>query len=599
MSVLQISGVRGKTFAQQARENGAYGAVSGDTDAQVLAKLLAAATPDVSGKADQVDLDAAVAAWPAAKVDAKDHGSDRFALAVVGASGQGVGIVTRDGFSPLAQTGEASIRSELYGDLPAQDALDLGARGTVLRARRDRKTGLTYYDSDVYGGRQRFLTRSDKAGRAHVLDSADVLTVHIGDGQSWETNPWEQVSRYAGDTDRERVLTLYYEGAGASPTEGPLGSGGGINIPGTVDDLIGFAATSNISISIAAMMAFQRYNQSAKAHVVPTIGLMKGYPGSNWWDPGDGIHYLGPGSTAWGNGFTGGTNLKALIEANVARYGKTVEYRCVSWTQGGQAAGTYNAVVYATDYDATLAALADMVSVYDALALAGTADRPLNFLISQVAAKSEWTTVSEAALAQLDFCRTNASGRAWMVTPWYQWAYGAATEGDPGDIHTDAVGTVRHGEWKGYVRHVVETLGLDWNPLWRSGVAITRQSAHVVRVPLARPSGPGFEWSSLALDTSLIELAPGWGFTIKRSSTPLTITGVAFSGLNVDITVSETVNVSDSLEVSYAYYGPGQAMPYTHAGVWGNVKMAGPSSVFFEGETLDAWLCAFKETVTV
>jgi hypothetical protein len=78
----------------------------------------------------------------------------------------------------------------------------------------------------------------------------------------------------------------------------------------------------------------------------------------------------------------------------------------------------------------------------------------------------------------------------------------------------------------------------------------------------------------------------------------------AISGINVILAVTETISPGDSLEVSYAWYGPGGPNPGANSGVGGNLVMHGPPSVLFPNghngatKTIDAWAWPFVETVT-
>lgn len=90
---------------------------------------------------------------------------------------------------------------------------------------------------------------------------------------------------------------------------------------------------------------------------------------------------------------------------------------------------------------------------------------------------------------------------------------------------------------------------------------------------------------------------PQKGFHVRRNGTELTV-APAISGLNVNLTISETLHAGDGLEVSYAYRGPGGIVTQ-YVGVGGNLRMTGPASVLFSGKTIDAWAWPHVETVRV
>jgi hypothetical protein len=251
-----------------------------------------------------------------------------------------------------------------------------------------------------------------------------------------------------------------------------------------------------------------------------------------------------------------------------------------------------------------------MLTLYDAMSLPGTATTPLNFYFCMPAGISNSTVYAVSNMGTLQFCRDNApgqggtwSGRAFFSSISYAWQFNGND-----NIHTGDYGTTRWGEWEGYAKHLVEDLGVPWTPLWRplSGGAITRVG-QVVSVPFARPNSPDFATTPMVWQNNRDDGVKEWpakGFHVVRSGVQLTVTP-AINGLSVDLTIAETINAGDVLEVSYAWYGPGGPNPSTDPGLGGNLCMNGPASVLYPqgwngaAKTLDAWAVPFIETVVV
>lgn len=316
-------------------------------------------------------------------------------------------------------------------------------------------------------------------------------------------------------------------------------------------------------------------------------------------------------NVSWTNMLTIINQANKLVASQISPAGtalrltQPVRYRSVGYTQGGSTDDTQ------AGKEADLAA---MVAAFDALNLPGTSITPLSFYIGLPAAVSNATVNGLSNYGTVSFSRTNAasaggtySGRIYFTAPSYPWQFAGPNDNGYANIHTGPYGAARWGELEGYVRHLVEDLGIAWTPLWRplSGGAIT-EAGQVITVPLARPPGPDFatgvlSWQNNADDG--IEDWPAKGFHVRRGGTDLTVTP-AISGMNVTLTVTETINSGDSLEVSYDWYGPGGSNPGLNTGVGGNLVMQGPPSVLFPNgynghpKTIDAWAVPFVETIT-
>lgn len=280
---------------------------------------------------------------------------------------------------------------------------------------------------------------------------------------------------------------------------------------------------------------------------------------------------------------------------------------------------TYRSVGYsqaASDVNTVAAKLADLTAMY--VAFDAILPSPaLNFFFGQPAPISEATQMQTSWFGTTSFCRTNApgqggtySGRCWAATTWYQWPFSGPNDPAYGDIHTGPYGTVREGEMEGYVRWLVQDKAVNWTPLWRSLSLPISIAGQVVTVPFDRPNSPDFAAGVMSFQNNADDGIMDWpqkGFNVIRGGAQtLTISSVVISGLNIQLTITETLSPGDSLEVSYAYYGPSVPVPPgASTGVGGNLVMQGPPSVLFPNgwnnvaKTIDAWAWPFLTNVTV
>lgn len=270
----------------------------------------------------------------------------------------------------------------------------------------------------------------------------------------------------------------------------------------------------------------------------------------------------------------------------------------VGYTQGGSADNTRAGKE---------ADLTDMMVQFDALNLNPT---PLKLYLGLPAVISTAVIGSDTNDGTQSFSRANApgmggpySGRVYASGPSYAYQFNG---GD--NIHTGDYGSSRWGEIEGYARWLVQDKGVQWTPLWRplTGGTITR-AGQVLTVPMARPAGSDFAAGVLSFQSNAddgIKVWPANGFHVKRGGTDLTVTP-AISGMNVLLTITETISNGDVLEVSYGWYGPGGTNPGLNSGVGGNLVMQGPASVLYPSgwngaaKTIDAWAWPFLETVTL
>ncbi len=304
--------------------------------------------------------------------------------------------------------------------------------------------------------------------------------------------------------------------------------------------------------------------------------------------------------TSWANMLTIINALNGLVPQG--KY-SAITYKSVGYTQ---AASDINSVA------AKEADLVDMIQQYDAI-LPG-----MKFYLGQPAPISEGTKMVTSWYGTTQFCRDQAptahgtySGRVFGVTPWYQWPFSGPNDPAYGDIHTGPYGTVREGEIEGYVRYLVQDLGIMWTPLWLSLTKqITIPDHHTIVIPFDRPNSPDFANGVLSFQNDPNDGIQDWpnnGFNVIRLSdnTTLSIIGITIDGMNVVLDIFEQLQPRQQLEVSYAYYGPGGSAPGLMSGVGGNLVMQGPPSVLFPNgyqnvsKTIDSWCWPFIQDVTV
>ena len=323
----------------------------------------------------------------------------------------------------------------------------------------------------------------------------------------------------------------------------------------------------------------------------PILEFCAAFPGSTWTTGrGGGLH---PGGTSW-------SEMLRIIRAidTMRPHGNPVSplYRSVGYTQGGS-----------QDPDTLAGKIGDLTAMlqdFDRLNLAGTRAAPLCYYLGIAAARSDARSTDISDLGTYAFCRANApgaggrwSGRVFATTPWYQWPY---TGRDA--LHTDAYGTVRHGEFEGYAKYVAEDEEPGrFTPLWNSLSRPVAVAGQTITVPFDRPSGAAFARGGLAWlaePNDGIGRTPAFGWAVRRNKSFLTISP-SLRGMEVDLQVSEPLRPGDVIEISYAVYGPGGPNPGKHSGVWGNLAMAGPPSPLFPGKRVNAWAWPFVKNLRV
>ena len=280
----------------------------------------------------------------------------------------------------------------------------------------------------------------------------------------------------------------------ASPTE----------LPGTLPTISSRSAAVRFSPS--------RRSEGPGICAAPNLEFCAAFPGSTWTTGrGGGLH---PGGTSW-------SEMLRIIRAidTMLPHGNPVSpiYRSVGYTQGGS-----------QDPETLAGKIGDLTAMlqdFDRLDLAGTRAAPLCYYLGIAAPRSDARSMDISNLGTYAFCRANApgaggrwSGRVFATTPWYQWPFGGSD-----NIHTDAYGTVRHGEFEGYAKYIAEDEEPGrFTPLWNSlsrPVVVTRQT---ITVPFDRPSGAAFArgvltW--LADPSDGIARAPAFRWAVRRNKT--------------------------------------------------------------------------------
>jgi hypothetical protein len=508
---------------------------------------------------------------------------------------------------------------------------NLGARGYVERV-WDYGTYWGYRTSACFGEVITHKTRYTPFGstlldrRAHMLNTPVPVDVHISYGQSWRGNTFPCIARFLGNPESERVLALHQ--SNTAHGYGPLTNGAGINIYAPIDDICGYDARGtdadnqtvstdlcDIAIGRSATICYQRFrDRYGVPSKTATLEYCHSYPSSTWTTGGntDGGLFLAGlqnGGFPWNQGLI----LQAAVTTQLATYGKTPAYKCVGWH----------------DSEGSLTNLSAMTAAYDALNLPGCGTTGMQFFMGQCTNSNPrpFEPTTDGVYGCYEFARANANGRTWLTNPFYPYRFEPAS-----DIHIDAYGTARIGEFEGYAKFCVMDLppeqgGGAFNPLWRDPAnaisLVTTGGVTTITIPIVKPPGPAFVWSILSINSTEIlypltapiagESAPlqtFWGFNVRNNSTQafLTLSTISISGMNIVITLP-AVTTGTSLEVSYAMYGDGAAWSGsavtaatqpngTHWDCWGNVCCVGDDGVMNPQFPLIAWLCNFLEDVT-
>jgi len=513
-------------------------------------------------------------------VNATDTGTlgDNALWAVAGSSYvlRGVNVrnvplyVGRDGFTYARLAPTSFLASESATFLLPQVAIDLGARGGVFSVR---KTGTTFYSyTSTQDGKFTLPYRAwDSAPvansglRGQLLATEDRLEVHMQYGQSWETHPMNTPSA-PFTVDGEGYQAYTFQNAFGDPLQY-------VGVESQISLIVGFMGIGpgvGQSIGSVATETLARVRRDLAYQMRSILNWSAAYPGYTW-------AQLRPGSEPWAAlvGYIAATKTYA------AKYGLTPWFRAVGITEG--AAGSSVDPVNAST------AMATMCSDFDALDVNSGGDA-LQFIFDVTPAVSEDTVPYAQSWQQIAFCRANANGRTWMHGPRYQFPY-------VDNIHYTPKGYAKIGEQTAWAKHVVLDRKQSWAPFWLTYTGANPNitvSGSTVTIQVNSPIG---YTGAVVRDTTTIQAATNDGLSVRVGGTPRTISSITLNTTSIVITLSAAIASSTAVEVSYCAYGAG-AVSGTHSGVWGNLKKVGPASRFFSGETIDAWLVPFKETVT-
>jgi hypothetical protein len=479
----------------------------------------------------------------------------------------------------FSRYGQARAREiALKGWSPAMLAQRYGARGTFSDLRLTSPRLIRYFSTQD-GLRAPYVTRTDRApiGRvktarpsAQILDTVDHIEVHIGDGQSQRTvgRSGKDVE-LTGKGEPSRTAWLYQEINGdGRPTvcHGTLGPDGSatniVDFCGLDFDLIDEAGEGGVSIDRVAAQTLQRLRDRSGAPVAPILAYCHGFGGASW-------AMLKPGSTPWEAGLAMTAAARSIAEI----YGKKLRFRSVGITHDSGNSG--DATPYKT-------ALAEWVAAYDALGLNRHNDKSeaelLHFFFDQSAPHADGT-IAHAAMLTFEFCLANPD-RCHLTGPRYPWP---VADG----VHHTARGYLCQGEVEALAKHHVLDLNLKWRPCF---ITHAKRDGRTITL-FVSPRMMGF--GDLVVDTTTIEANRQLGFRLLRETDSADIPcDVEIAGDVITLTIAGPLpGPNVSIEVSYACRGEPVPTTLGHTSCWGNIKRAGPASVWRQDETIDAWLC--------
>ena len=512
--------------------------------------------------------------------------------------GQGNGAGGSGGKTPWGRggVGGAGLPTPVAGDKPAS--------GLVRRRRWRRRAEQSRRQRRPRLAQVAVLMLTLSSGPPPPI-STPFLTpqVHISAGQSWRgiIQPGFTIASMGWNSQTQTLLTLgmlhpFYP-------SGVLNTAAGVGLPNNAvlapmrgyrpDMFFPIPGASTIDTANAvtmgrtAVLAQQLLRLRSGHFLTPIIEYTMMCPSSSWVSsPSNDCAGLGPGGHPWDNMLTINAAIQQFLPDRGLRLNPAV-FRSVGWTQGGS-------FDHSTPQP-TIDEFTDMTLAYDALALPGTDTEPLFFYVGIRAPNSADVVCTNAEVGTWEFTRANANGRTVGTAPWYQWKFNGNDS-----IHTGIYGVMREGEFEGLAKYVTEDEGTFFTPLWRSFALPITRSGQVVTVPFDRAAGSLFAtapmvWMSEPEDG--LEVWPQYGFHVWRGGVELTVTPT-ISNMNVLLTIAETINPGDALEVSYAFYGPGGPTINDRTGVGGNLTMLGPPSDLFPGKFINSWAWPFIETVT-
>jgi hypothetical protein len=213
-----------------------------------------------------------------------------------------------------------------------------------------------------------------------------------------------------------------------------------------------------------------------------------------------------------------------------------------------------------------------------------------HLLIDQTGGRTDDVNSQRAVQAQLEWAQANASGRDWLASPRYPFSLEDA-------IHHGAFGTLEYAERVGQAMAYIDRYG-EWQPLWVTGVAFSGADVTLTI------NAPRQTYGGLVVDAETIPAAAAnHGFSLHQVSTDtaITISSVTVGANSITLTAAATL--SGAIEVGYGVRGVVRATGTTeapsYAGTLGNIKRRGrdapaiiPASVRPE---LDHWLCKYRK----
>jgi len=236
----------------------------------------------------------------------------------------------------------------------------------------------------------------------------------------------------------------------------------------------------------------------------------------------------------------------------------------------------------------------------DARALPTSDGGKVHMIVPQGFAASKEAFVGWQPNDQLRWAKANASGRDWLAGPFYAYKLLQESIGQSA-IHGTAMHNVRKGETMGLAESYVNDPRIgSWQPLWWTNISIVGTTITITT------NTPAAALSGLTIDTTTIEAAGSYGFSLRNNSGGATITlgtPVIASANTITIAITGSLAGVTAVELGYSVRGVAQADAVvgqgTHSACWGNIKMPGNHDGLFTRKPIDLWLCEFIEIITL
>lgn len=486
----------------------------------------------------------------------------------------------RDGYvRTLLDTFSAEyVRSEGTGSTWEAEARLRGARRNCFSFRQGEE--FVRFDSNGYADmRLIYIFRPEKPKGAILLDIDHTLDIDVNNGQSWRTNLSPDLTGGTVGTPDPSIVELpdWSEPAlavtlgrlsGATETLGTAAAVQGLN------DLVSVKRETGVQLGYAAAAALARLRARNGARLGiryrSTFTYCHGFPGRTWPElaPGGGVDVTVPPDgifehLPWENGI----KMHEAALAIVPTYNKQALFRTVSFTHGPT---TASADPTGSIYRGHLRAMRDAYRALQADArFTNKGFANCDFFLDQAVENAREQELSKGFLEQIllgeDFGDTYTTG------PRYQWPL-------IDNIHHTALGTLKHGELEGLVKHLVMDEGINWRPLQLGAVTATA-GLNTLTINVEG----GFTGGALVVDeTSLPPATATWfmngdqskvlpyysrrGIVVRVNNGPRTITSVEVAGRTITIVFGGApLVVGQTYDVGYAWWGPGTAVYATLA----------------------------------